>query len=48
MAFGVFSPHIFFFRLAANPRSRRSHAARCETLPPFREIVQPLAPPRGD
>lgn len=24
-----------------------AHAARCEALPPFREIVQPLAPPRG-
>ena len=25
-----------------------AHAARCEALPPFREIVQPLAPPSGD
>jgi glutathione S-transferase len=24
-----------------------AHAARCEALPPFHEIVQPLAPPRG-
>jgi len=24
------------------------HAARCEALPPFQEIVQPLAPPSGD
>ena len=24
-----------------------AHAARCEALPPFREIVQPLAPPKG-
>ena len=24
-----------------------AHAARCEALPPFREIVQPLAPPSG-
>jgi glutathione S-transferase len=22
-----------------------AHAARCEALPPFQEIVQPLAPP---
>ena len=25
-----------------------AHAARCEALQPFREIVQPLAPPSGD
>ena len=25
-----------------------AHAARCEALPSFREIVQPLAPPSGD
>ncbi|MGJ4940205.1 glutathione S-transferase family protein [Bradyrhizobium sp. HKCCYLS1011] len=25
-----------------------AHAARCEALPVFREIVQPLAPPSGD
>lgn len=25
-----------------------AHADRCEALPPFREIVQPLAPPSGD
>ena len=25
-----------------------AHAARCESLPPFQEIVQPLAPPSGD
>ena len=24
-----------------------AHAARCEALPPFQEIVQPLAPPKG-
>ena len=24
-----------------------AHAARCEALPPFQEIVQPLAPPSG-
>ncbi len=26
----------------------KAHAARCEALPPFQEIVQPLAPPSGD
>ena len=26
----------------------QAHAARCEALPPFQEIVQPLAPPSGD
>ena len=25
----------------------QAHAARCEALPPFQEIVQPLAPPKG-
>jgi glutathione S-transferase len=25
-----------------------AHADRCEALPPFQEIVQPLAPPSGD
>ncbi|WP_454622449.1 glutathione S-transferase family protein [Bradyrhizobium cenepequi] len=25
----------------------KAHAAACEALPPFREIVQPLAPPSG-
>ncbi|MEO8320885.1 MAG: glutathione S-transferase family protein [Bradyrhizobium sp.] len=25
----------------------QAHAARCEALPEFREIVQPLAPPKG-
>jgi glutathione S-transferase len=25
-----------------------AHAARCEALPPFVEIVQPLSPPSGD
>jgi glutathione S-transferase len=24
-----------------------AHAARCEALPPFREIMQPLSPPGG-
>src|SRR5690242_18041039 len=26
----------------------KAHAERCEALPPFQEIVQPLAPPSGD
>ncbi len=26
----------------------KAHAAACEALPPFKEIVQPLAPPSGD
>jgi glutathione S-transferase len=26
----------------------KAHAAACEALPPFQEIVQPLAPPSGD
>ena len=26
----------------------KAHAARCEAMPPFQEIVQPLAPPSGD
>jgi glutathione S-transferase len=25
----------------------KAHAAHCEALPPFQEIVQPLAPPKG-
>ena len=25
----------------------KAHSARCEALPPFREIVQPLEPPKG-
>jgi glutathione S-transferase len=24
-----------------------AHAARCEALPAFKEIAQPLAPPKG-
>jgi hypothetical protein len=24
-----------------------AHSVRCEALPPFREIVQPLSPPSG-
>ena len=25
----------------------KAHSAACESLPPFKEIVQPLAPPKG-
>jgi glutathione S-transferase len=32
---------------AARYPALTAHAARCEALPPFREIVQPLAPPKG-
>jgi glutathione S-transferase len=37
-------PHLFGDRYPA----LKAHAARCEALPPFQEIVQPLAPPSGD
>ena len=37
-------PHLFD---AARYPTLAAHAARCEALPPFREIVQPLAPPSG-
>jgi glutathione S-transferase len=37
-------PHLFD---APRYPALSAHAARCETLPPFREIVQPLAPPKG-
>jgi glutathione S-transferase len=33
---------------AARYPALKAHAARCEALPPFQEIVQPLAPPSGD
>jgi glutathione S-transferase len=32
---------------AARYPALSAHAAACEALPPFREIVQPLSPPRG-
>jgi glutathione S-transferase len=32
---------------AAHYPALAAHAARCEALPPFQEIVQPLAPPSG-
>jgi glutathione S-transferase len=37
-------PHLFD---AARYPALAAHAARCEALPAFREIVQPLAPPKG-
>src|SRR6476646_8026744 len=33
---------------AARYPALAAHAAHCEALPPFREIVQPLAPPKRD
>ena len=32
---------------AARHPALKAHSARCEALPPFQEIVQPLAPPKG-
>jgi hypothetical protein len=32
---------------AARYPALSAHAAACEALPPFREIVQPLSPPSG-
>ncbi|WP_166299381.1 glutathione S-transferase family protein [Bradyrhizobium sp. 2S1] len=40
---GEAHPHLFDARYPA----LQAHAARCEALPPFQEIVQPLAPPSG-
>ncbi|MGL3211489.1 glutathione S-transferase family protein [Bradyrhizobium sp. BR 1433] len=40
---GEAHPHLFDARYPA----LKAHAARCEALPPFQEIVQPLAPPSG-
>ena len=40
---GEAHPHLFHARYAA----LKAHAARCEALPPFQQIVQPLAPPSG-
>jgi glutathione S-transferase len=37
-------PHLYN---EARYPSLAAHAARCEALPPFKEIVQPLAPPKG-
>jgi|SRR5450631_4164317 glutathione S-transferase len=38
-------PHLFD---TARYPALAAHAARCESLPAFQEIVQPLAPPSGD
>jgi glutathione S-transferase len=38
-------PHLFN---ATRYPALSAHAAACEALPPFREIVQPLSPPSGD
>ncbi|MCA6124705.1 glutathione S-transferase family protein [Bradyrhizobium sp. WSM 1704] len=40
---GEAHPHLFDARYAA----LQAHAARCEALPPFQQIVQLLAPPSG-
>jgi glutathione S-transferase len=40
---GEAHPHLFDARYPA----LKTHAAACEALPPFQEIVQPLAPPSG-
>ncbi|MBR0794523.1 glutathione S-transferase family protein [Bradyrhizobium jicamae] len=40
---GEAHPHLFDDRYAA----LKAHAAHCEALPAFKEIVQPLAPPKG-
>ena len=42
---GEAHPHMFD---AARYPALAAHAARCESLPAFQEIVQPLAPPSGD
>jgi glutathione S-transferase len=42
---GEAHPHLFN---AARYPALKAHAARCEALPPFQEIVQPLRPPSGD
>jgi glutathione S-transferase len=39
--------HAALFDAARYP-ALAAHSARCEALPPFAEIVQPLAPPSGD
>jgi glutathione S-transferase len=40
---GEAHPNLFNARYPA----LKAHAARCEALPPFQEIVQPLARPSG-
>ena len=39
--------HAALFDTARYP-ALAAHVMRCEALAPFREIVQPLAPPSGD
>ncbi|WP_029581626.1 glutathione S-transferase family protein [Bradyrhizobium sp. URHD0069] len=39
--------HPQLFNAARYP-ALKTHAARCDALPPFQEIVQPLRPPSGD
>jgi glutathione S-transferase len=41
---GEAHPNLFDARYPA----LKAHAARCEALPPFQEIAQPLSPPSGD
>jgi glutathione S-transferase len=41
---GEAHPHLF---TAARFPALSAHSAACEALPPFKEIQQPLAPPRG-
>jgi glutathione S-transferase len=41
---GEAHPHLFN---AARYPALTAHAAACEALPPFKEIVQPLIPPKG-
>jgi glutathione S-transferase len=43
----VSEAHASLFDRARYP-ALSAHAAACEALPPFQEIVQPLAPPKGD
>jgi glutathione S-transferase len=38
--------HLHLFDAARHP-ALAAHAEKCEALPAFREIVQPLAPPKG-
>jgi glutathione S-transferase len=38
--------HPLLFDAARYP-ALAAHADRCEALAPFKEIVQPLAPPKG-
>jgi glutathione S-transferase len=42
---GEAHPHLF---TAVRHPALAAHAARCEALPTFQEIMQPLAPPSGD